>query len=44
MLMGFFAFAQMNALRSNLRVGGTYQDPVPDKFHTPIIWYALENA
>jgi hypothetical protein len=25
-------------------VGGTYQDPVPDKFHTPIIWYALENA
>ncbi|MFZ8825430.1 MAG: S8 family peptidase [Candidatus Caldipriscus sp.] len=44
MLMGFFAFAQMDALRSNLRVGGTYQDPVPDKFHTPIIWYALENA
>jgi len=44
MLIGFLAFTQMDALRSSLRVGSTYNDPVPEKFHTPVVWYALENV
>ncbi len=44
MIGAIFTFAQLEALRTGLRSSSPGQDVVPEKFHTPIVWYALENA